>query len=101
MVNGVKGSGEVQEDEYGEKARVRGEKEIICDFDKCSFSAVKPAETGLKLFEQSVRVKMRCNSGCNDTFKDFRQEWKVGDGPEVAQDVRVETGLFEDGGDGS
>ena len=45
MVNGVKGSGEVQEDEYGEKARVRGEKEIISDFEKCSFGAVKPAET--------------------------------------------------------
>lgn len=40
MINGVKCSGEVKEEEDGYEARVSGKEEIINDFKKSSFCAV-------------------------------------------------------------
>ena len=56
MTDGIKGCTQVKEDEDGEESRVSCHNEIVSDFDfdKCCFSAMEWAETGLELFIQVV-----------------------------------------------
>ena len=58
------------------------------------------AESGLKWFEQIIGGEVSVELSGDGTFQYFGQEGKVGDGPEVAHGVRVESRFFEDGGDG-
>lgn len=41
---------------------------------------------------------MAFDLGCDDMFYDFGQKGEVGNGLDVAHDIRVEFGLFDDGG---
>ena len=54
MTDGIKGCTQVEEDEDGEKSRISCHKEVVGDFDKCCFSAMEWAETGLELFIQVI-----------------------------------------------
>ena len=55
-------------------------------------------ESRLELFKKLVIVEVGFDLRCDNTFYNFGQKGKVGDGSEVAQDVRVESGFFDDGG---
>ena len=46
----VKGSGEVQEDENTDEARIRCDEEVVCDFNEGSLCAVVGSEARLKGF---------------------------------------------------
>lgn len=51
---------------------IRGEEEVICDFNKGGFCAVLGSETGLKWFIELVGVKVQFQLGSDDAFQDFR-----------------------------
>lgn len=54
MTDGIKGCTQVEENEDGEESRISCHKKVVGDFDKCSFSAMEWAETGLELFIQVI-----------------------------------------------
>lgn len=54
MTDGIKGCTQIEEDEDGKKSRISCHKEVIGDFDKCCFGAMKWTETGLELFIQVI-----------------------------------------------
>lgn len=56
VVYGVKGSGEVEEDEDSEGARVCGQEYVVGDFEEGGFSAVFCAEARLEGFVEVVCV---------------------------------------------
>lgn len=55
----------------------------------------------MKCFEQIIEGKVGVELSGDSTFQYFRQEGEVGDGPEVAHGVKVESRSFEDGCDRS
>ena len=54
VVNSVKCSREVEENEKGSGAGVRGHQEVVCDSDESCLGAVGGAKTGLEFFVQTV-----------------------------------------------
>lgn len=71
MIDGVEGCGEVEEEKNGDRTRVGGEEEIVCDFKEGCFCAMVWAETGLKCFEKLAGVKMMLELSDDCTFQDF------------------------------
>lgn len=84
VVHSVKGCTEVKQQQDVEGAGVcRGEVIVAHDFDKCSFSVARRAETRLKGFVQVIGLVVGVGLGGNDAFQGFVEEWQVGDGAVV------------------
>ena len=80
VINSIKCSREVEKDEEGGGAGVRGHQEVVCDSDESCLCAVGGAETGLEFFIQIIEFKMVVELNGNNSFKSFGDEGEVGDG---------------------
>ena len=60
-------------------------KKIILDFKKGSFGTVKLAVSRLEGYDRAEGIKMCAESFLNDTFDDFRNKVKIGDGAVVGK----------------
>lgn len=54
VTDGIKGCTQVEENEDGEESRISCHKKVVGDLDKCCFSAMEWAATGLELFIQVI-----------------------------------------------
>ena len=63
VINGIKCSRKVQEEENGNGTRVSGKENIVSDFKEGSFCTVMRTESRLKCFEQLGGVKMLLQLG--------------------------------------
>jgi len=71
VINGVKSCTEVEEEENGEGARIRGEEEVVGDFEQSGFGAVVSSEAGLEYFIHAVGVEVLLELYCDGTFQYF------------------------------
>jgi len=73
----VKGSGEVQEDENTDEARIRCDEEVIRDFNEGSLSTVMGSEARLEGFVELMKCHVVLQLCGNCSFQDLAQEWEV------------------------
>ena len=77
VVDSVKGSCEIQEDEEGWGVGVCCHQEIIGHPEQSRFSAVARAVSRLKFLKQIVLFKVVLKLNCNCLFQCLGYEWEV------------------------
>lgn len=80
VINSVKSSGEVEEDEEGGGARVRSHQDITGDSDESYLGAVRGTLTRLEFLIQTIRVQMRMQQNGNNSFQNFGDKGEIRDG---------------------
>lgn len=83
MVDSIKCSRKVQENEEGRGARIRWYEEVVCDSNEGSLCAVSRAENWLEFFKEVIIFEVVLKVAGNYFIKYFWYEGEIWDGPIV------------------